>query len=42
MKHEIRPHHLQLSFPSTIGYKRTLEVADREERLQNAILAYNN
>jgi hypothetical protein len=42
MKHEIRPHHLQLSFPSTMGYKRTSEVADREERLQNAISAYNN
>ena len=25
-----------------MGYKRTLEVANREERLQNAISAYNN
>ena len=42
MEHEILPHHLQPSLPSTMGYKRTSEVADREQRLQDAISAFRN
>src|SRR5712672_2821819 len=42
MTHQILPHHLHLSFPSTMGYKRKSEVADREQRLQDAISAYKN
>ena len=42
MEHQLRPHHLQSLFSSTMGYKRTLKVVDLEEQLQKAITAYKN
>ena len=42
MRHEIRTYYFQSSLTSTMGYKSTSKVYDREERLQQAISAYRN
>jgi hypothetical protein len=42
MEHQIRPHHLQPLFASTMGYKRTSKVVNLEERIQKAIVAFKD